>query len=101
MKLRYTPLAIQDLEEIEAYIRDQLCNPDAAARIITTIAEDASRLKDNPLLGFDLAGKIGRDVKGRGLVSGKYLLIYDVDECISILRVLDTRVDYLRMIGTW
>jgi len=101
MNLRYTPQAILDLEEIEAYIRDVLYNPDAAIRIITSIAQDASRLKENPYLGFDLSAKTGQDVKGRGLVSGKYLIIYDVDACVSILRILDTRVDYLRMIGTW
>ena len=71
------------------------------ARIIASIARDAARLKENPCPGFDLSAKTGREIKGSGLVSGKYLLIYDIDDCISILRVLDTRVDYLRMIGTW
>ncbi len=101
MKLRYTPQAILDLQEIHDYIREQLLNPEAAQHIVASIARDAARLKDNPALGFDLGGKTGREIRGRGLVSGKYLLIYDVDDCISILRVLDTRVDYLRMIGTW
>lgn len=101
MKLRYTPQAMLDLQEISDYISDVLQNPDAAKRILQSIARDASRLKDNPRLGFDLSEKTGREVKGRGLISGKYLLIYDIDNYISILRVLDTRVDYLRMIGTW
>lgn len=101
MKLRYTPQAMLDLQEISDYISNDLQNPDAAIRIIQSIAQDASRLKDNPRLGFDLSRKTGQEIKGRGLVSGKYLLIYDVDDHISILRVLDTRVDYLRMIGTW
>ena len=101
MILRYTPQAILDLQEIDDYISYELQNPDAAQRIIASIARDAARLKENPHLGFDLSGKIGRDIRGRGLVSGQYLLIYDVDDCISVLRVLDTRVDYLRMIGTW
>lgn len=101
MILRYTPQAILDLQEIDEYISYKLQNPDAANRIIASIARDAARLKDNPELGFDLSRKTGREIKGRGLVSGMYLLIYDVDDCVSILRVLDTRVDYLRMIGTW
>lgn len=101
MTLRYTPQAMLDLREIHDYIRDELQNPDAARHIIASIACDASRLKDNPALGFDLAAKTGREIPGRGLVSGKYMLIYDVDDCVSVLRVLDTRVDYLRMIGTW
>ena len=101
MNLRYTPQAMLDLQEIDDYISVKLQNPDAARRIIQSIARDAARLKDNPYLGFDLSKKTGRDLKGRGLVSGKYLLIYDIDDSISILRVLETRVDYLRMIGTW
>ena len=101
MNLRYTPQAVLDLQEIHDYIRDKLKNPNAAQRIVASVARDAARLKDNPMLGFDLSARIGREIRGRGLVSGKYLLIYDVDDCISILRVLDTRVDYLRMIGTW
>ena len=101
MKLRYTPQAIQDLEEISEYISEVLYNPDAAKRIIQSIARDASQLKKSPYLGFDLSKKTGRDIPGRGLVSGQYLLIYEVTDCISILRVFDTRVDFLRMIGTW
>ena len=101
MKLRYTPQAMADLQEIDDYISNRLMNPDAAKRIIAAIAQDASRLKNNPSLGFELSRKTGREIKGRGLVSGKYLLIYDVDECVSILRILDTRVDFLRRIGTW
>ena len=101
MNLRYTPQAMLDLQEIEDYISVELQNPDAARHIITSIARGASRLKDNPCLGFDLSAKTGREIRGRGLVSGKNLLIYNIDDCVSVLRVLDTRVDYLRMIGTW
>ena len=101
MKLRYTPRAMLDLQEISDYISEELQNPDAARRIIAAIARDAGRLKNAPYLGFELSRKTGRDIRGRGLVSGQYLLVYDVDDCVSILRVLDTRVDYLRMIGTW
>lgn len=56
MNLRYTPQAMLDLQEIEDYISVELQNPDAARHIITSIARDASGLKDNPCLGFDLKG---------------------------------------------
>ncbi len=101
MKLRYTPQAIQDLDNIHHYISVKLLNPQAANKIITEIAESAKHLKDQPYLGFEMSKKIGRDIPGRGLVSGQYLLIYEVTDCISILRVIDTRVDFMRMIGTW
>ena len=101
MKLRYTPQAIKDLDNIQSYISEKLFNPQAANRIVTEIAESAKQLKDQPYLGFEMSKKTGRDIPGRGLVSGQYLLIYEVTDCISILRVIDTRVDFMRMIGTW
>ena len=101
MKLRYTPQAIKDLENIQNYISVKLQNPEAAAGIIFRIAESAKQLKEQPHLGFEMSKKTGRDIPGRGLVSDQYIIIYDVTDCISILRVIDTRVDFMRMIGTW
>ena len=101
MKLRYTPQAILDLEEIHDYISFNLQNPDAAKNLIRTIAGKTAALKDTPYLGVELRRKTGRDIEGRALIVGHYMVIYDVTEEISILRVLDTRVDYLRVIGTW
>ena len=101
MKLRYTPQAILDLDEIRSYVTLELQNPEAAQRIIRSIAEDAAALKDMPRLGVELRKKTGRNIDGRALMSGRYMVIYDLGEEISILRVLDTRVDYLRLIGSW
>ncbi len=101
MKLRYTPQAILDLEEIRDYISRELQNPEAAKNILRKIAKDAAALKAMPRLGVELRKKTGRDMDGRALISGQYMLIYEVEEEISILRVLDTRVDYLRVIGSW
>ena len=101
MKLRYTPQAIADLDEIATYISENLQNPAAAHRIVETIARDAAKLKDYPELGGLLSEKLGREVDGRFLISGRYILIYEVDEAVSILRVIDSRLDYMRMIGTW
>ncbi len=98
MKLRYTPAAICDLQEIEAYIRDTLLNPDAAANMIAQIAETCAKLKEQPRLGGELSKKLGRDMQGRYLICGKHIVIYDIDEAISIIRVLDTRTDYLRIL---
>ena len=101
MKLRYTPQAIADIEEIRDYISQELQNPEAAKNILRKISKDAAALKAMPRLGVELRKKTGRDMDGRVLISGQYMLIYEVEEEISVLRVLDTRVDYLRMIGSW
>lgn len=98
MKLRYTPAAIYDLQEIETYIRDTLLNPDATIRILTRIAKSCTLLKEQPNMGQALRDKLGRDIEGRYLICEKHIIIYDVDDAISILRVLDTRTDYIRAI---
>ena len=98
MKLRYTPAALCDMDEINAYIRDTLLNPDAARRTIASIINTCARLKEQPDMGVELRQKTGREIKGRGLISGKYLIIYEADEAVSILRVLDTRMDVVRIL---
>ena len=98
MKLRYTPAAIVDLEEIFEYISVRLSDPDAARSIISNLYQSCALLKNDPDLGMELRRKVGRDVEGRCLVSGKYLIVYEVDEAIRILRIFDTRTDYIRHI---
>lgn len=98
MKLRYTPAAICDLEEISDYVTNTLQNPGAAQNIISKIARDCNRLKDQPRMGLELSRKTGREIEGYCLISGQYMVIYDIDEAISVLRVLDTRVDYMRIL---
>ena len=98
MKLRYTPAAICDLEEVESYIRDVLMNPDAAANIIGNIADSCSKLKGQPYMGGELRQKLNREMDGRFLICQRYIVIYDVDEAVSILRVLDTRTDYAKVL---
>ena len=59
MRLRYTPEAISDIRSIKAYIRDQLHNPRAAARIGTMILDHCAALKTFPELGVSVEGKTG------------------------------------------
>lgn len=98
MKLRYTPAAICDLDEIRDCVSHTLMNPDAARRIIASIARDCARLKEQPGLGVELRRKTGREIEGQALISDKYLVIYEVGESVSILRVLDTRTDVVHIL---
>lgn len=98
MKLRYTPAAIMDLQEIRDYIRDVLMNPDAAQNVVKSIADSCSRLKDQPYIGVDLRKKLNREIDGYCIITGKYIVIYEVDESVSVLRVLDTRTDYVKVL---
>ena len=100
MKLRYTPAAMADLQEIKTYISDTLMNPDAAQNLMASIAAACAKLKDQPTMGPELRNKIQREVRERYLIHGKYIIIYDVTDAIDVLRVLDTRTNYLRALIT-
>ena len=98
MKLRYTPAAMLDLQEIRDYICDVLMNSDAARNVLTNIAASCGKLKDQPYMGVELRKKLNREIDGYCMISGKYVVIYDVDEAVSILRVLDSRTDYVKVL---
>ena len=98
MKLRYTPAAIADLEEIKSYIADTLLNPDAAANLMASIAAACALLKAQPLLGPELRHKLHREIDERFLIHKKYMIVYEVTDTVSILRVLDTRTGYLNVL---
>lgn len=98
MKLRYTPAAMADLEEIKAYIADTLLNPDAAASLMAGIAAACALLKDQPLPGPELRHKLHREIDERFLIHQKYMIVYEVTDVVSILRVPDTRTDYLSIL---
>ena len=96
MILRYTPRARQDLNEIKNYVKNELANPQAAARIVERILKGCSNLKSNPYLGLDLSSKIGQKTDLRYFLSN-YIAIYRVENTmVSIIRIMDGRTDYLR-----
>jgi len=98
MKLRYTPAAILDVQEIRDYIQDVLLKLDAAQNVLKNIADSCAKLKNQPYMGVELRKKLGREIDGYCIITGKYIVIYDVDEAVSILRVLDTRTDYVKVL---
>ena len=101
MNLRYTPSAILDLEEMRDYITEELQNPDAGQNMLKRIVRDLSALKAQPHLGQTLRRKFGLDMDGCCIISGRQLAVYDINEeedMVEILRVLDTRTDYLRVL---
>lgn len=97
MKVRFTPMALNDLKEIKDYIAFELSNQAAALSIVTNVYKDIMLLESMPNLGLDLQEKIGVKTDIKYLVSGKYVVFYEIlDNFVSIKRVFDTRTDYLR-----
>ena len=101
MRIRYSPQAREDLEQIRRYIGGVLKNPDAARRVTAGIVADARKLSAQPMLGVSLQEKTGRKTEARVLVSGHYWIVYEVTDCVSVLRILGTRRDYFLNLGSW
>lgn len=99
MKLIYTPKAREDLRDIKHYITDTLQNKIAAENISKMILKDCSLLKDNPLLGVDLSGKIDKQTDLRFLIIKNYIAFYKVEnDVIKIIRIRNTRTNYMNII---
>ena len=94
-KIRYSPSASEDLEQIEAYIARE--NPVAARWVVQRIFNSLSTISFFPSLGHAMPGH-----SYRVLVSGNYMIFYRIikqTKTIRVLRVLDTRRDLTTMIS--
>lgn len=99
MKIIYNKKAIDDLQRMEQYIICQFQNEKAAKQITRNIVNTVSLLADNPFMGAKLSDKFGIETKLRFLIVAKQIVFYKTDErSIEIIRVLDSRQDYLSIL---
>ena len=99
MKLRYSPQARTDIKNVHEYIAIDLSSPSAAAKIVGEIIKKCSNSKDFPKLGMKLSDRTGRETDLRYIVLGRYIAIYRIEKSfISIIRMLDVRMDYMHII---
>jgi len=98
-KVRFTPQAINDLEEIKRYISEDLFNPQAAADLIALVFEKVRTLSLMPQTGTRLRTDIPI-LKGYRLTQCKnYLVFYRTEEKhVSVIRILYARRDYLGLL---
>lgn len=83
------------MDDIWDDIAQELKNPIAAKRTIDRITTDISRLKQSPFMGPALSSISPFDSDFRFLVSGNYMVFYQVEETsIYIARVLYGRRNY-------
>ena len=98
-RVRLTPVALNDLQEIKTYISEELCNPIAANRIVKRIIDDYTLLEVSPYMGVSLSAKLHMKTDYRYLISGNYLIFYKADsENVSIYRVLNGKMDYIKIL---
>ena len=99
MKLKYTPEAIADLQNIKAYISDVLHNPKAARRITKQILDMCGSLKEHPNLGMSLKAKTDIDTDLKYLLCENHFAFYRIEgDWVMVVRILDGRTDYMRVI---
>ena len=98
-KLRFSPLASKDLNEIKQYIIEDTCDELIADKTLNSILSKALLLENLPLMGNSLKAKIDMATDYRYLVAGSYLLFYKVEkEFISIYRVIHSRRDFAKVL---
>ncbi len=98
-KIRYSPAALTDLEQIGDYISQTLKSPMAALNTVGKIQDSVDLLADMPMMGAQLRSIADMDSDYRFLVSGNYLAFYRVtDDNVFIERILYGRRDYLSVL---
>ena len=99
MKLRFSSLAQQDIDDIFSYINDTLHNPTAARNTIAAIIHISARLSDFPRLGTVMRLTNADNVEVRYIISGSYLIAYVVESThIEVVRILYARSDYIKLL---
>lgn len=91
------PKAREDLENIFRYISEDLCNPEAALKLIDDIESSLDRVCYNPFMYSLVENKFIKDHTLRKLIVSNYLVFYRPDEQaheIQVIRVLYGMSDY-------
>lgn len=92
-----TKPAQKDLVDIRAYIRDELCNPGAAKRIISELKKSISARSSFSGRGRPLDALIPVHTDYRYLVCEDYCIFYlSSDDEVLVVRVLHQRQDCLK-----
>ena len=89
--------AQRDLVSIRNYIRDELCNPDAAKHIIASLKKSVQSLEKFSGRGRPLDALIPVHTEYRYLVCENYCIFYlEGNDQVIVVRILHQRQDCLR-----
>lgn len=90
-RIQYTPLAFEDLDGIDTYISETLCNAVAAERLIEQMEKSINQLKQFPYMGSKVEDEYLAAKGYRKLVVENYLIFHLIDEPqreVIIMRVI-------------
>lgn len=99
IEIRFSPDALEDLQEIKSYITDDLQNETAAENTVRTIMDRIRQLIDFPDMGTPLSSIALTQSDYRYLICGSYTAFYRHEkDIVYIVRVLYGRRDYMRVL---
>ena len=95
--IRYSEVALNDLDAIWEYIALELSNPDAAASTVDGIMDAVDRLAEYPLSGTPLNVLLDIESVYRFVIYRNYLAFYHVEgSAVNVDRVLYEGRDFVR-----
>ena len=98
-EVKFSPEAINDLQQIKTYITEELCNEQAAISTIAKIVKHIHALESFPKSGTPLEAMVSFSSDYRFLVCGNYTAFYRIEEGkVLIVRVLYGRRDFMRIL---
>jgi plasmid stabilization system protein ParE len=96
VKVIYLEPAKRDLERLHDFLISSGVSERRSKEIVGGIVVDIRILKNNPHVGFSFGGKYGFSTPYRGLVAGKYIVVYEmVGQTVEIRRIYSGRENYL------
>lgn len=98
-RIKYSPQALRDLDEIWDYIIMELCNPDAALNTVGRITDAVDKLRVFPEMGSLLSTVLNIESSYRCILSGNYMVFYRIEgEDVVIDRIIYKRRSYLQIL---
>jgi addiction module RelE/StbE family toxin len=98
-KIRYLPLALDDLKGIVRYITHELESPRAAEKLIAKIGKEVQKIANNPFRCHIFFSPDKLKLEYRVLHIDNYSLFYIVEEDkVEIRRIIYSKRDIIRLL---
>ena len=98
-KVIVSPEARKDLIKTNTYIRDELCSPDAAKRILGELRKAMLSLQNMPERGVPLDSVISVHTEFRFLICEHYRIFYIINgDTVEVIRILHMLQNYMNIL---
>lgn len=100
-KLKFTPIAYEDLDQIYGYIAENLHANNAADKLMDDIEKKISRLKNFPFSCEYVSDDLLKEKGYRKLIINNYIVFYLVNEklkTVIIMRIIYGAMQYKKIL---